>query len=49
MQWRLSLQYENIGEAGTGECNGDANIFSITQISAEVWIDPIFIKSTGMG
>ena len=39
-----ALPYKNIGEVGTGEYTGDANIFSISQISAGSWIDPMFIK-----
>ena len=31
----LALPYENIGEAGTTECTGDASIFSIVQILAD--------------
>ena len=32
-----------------GECNSDSNIFSIAQMLAESWIDPIFVKLAGMG
>ena len=45
----LELPYINIGEAGTGECTGNANIFSIARISAESWFDPMFVESSGMG
>ena len=45
----LALPYKSIGEARTGECTGNANIFSITQISAESWIDPMFVESSGIG
>ena len=45
----LALTYKNIGEAFTGECTGNASIFSIAQILVESWIDPMFYKSAGMG
>ena len=38
-----------IGEVCTRECIVNANIFSIVQILAESWIDPMFVESPGMG
>ena len=49
----LALPCQNIGEACTractGACTGDANIFYIAKIFSESWIDPMFVKSAGMG
>ena len=39
----LTLTYENICEAITVECTGDVYIFSIAQISAESWVDLMFV------
>ena len=45
----LVLPYKNIGEACTGECTGNVNIFSIAKILVESWIDQMFVESSGMG
>ena len=45
----LSLPYICFGEAGTGECTNDVNIFSIAQILAKSWIGLMFVELSGMG
>ena len=45
----LALLYKNIGEACTVFFTGDANIFSIAHLLAELCIDPMFVKLAGMG
>ena len=51
--WSVAIS-KKLSKTGTGEgvctnCTNDVNIFSIAQISAESWIDLVFVESSGMG